>query len=160
MIETESSSEPLTVSRDRIDHRVPAIARLEIKTGSAVRGRLLRLLGAIVEASSALMNSARCFRRKISPKLCSPQGGWLLSSLKFSCSAIATKGVLVGRVQPAAADVEEDIGRGQNGVGAAATRSRASSTMAESRIFQRMRGAEARGARADDGDIDWRRGGT
>ena len=58
-------------------------------------------------------------------------------------------------MQPAAAEVEGDVGRGQNGVGASADAvARFQHDDGEAGIFQRMRGAEAGGAGADDGDID------
>ena len=58
-------------------------------------------------------------------------------------------------MQPAAAEVEGDIGRGHDGVGAAADAvARFQHEGGETGIFQGVRGAEAGGAGADDGDID------
>src|SRR5258705_8653080 len=59
-------------------------------------------------------------------------------------------------MQPAAAEVEGDIGRGHDGVGAAADAvARFQHDGREAGIFQRPRGAEAGGARTDNGDIDF-----
>src|SRR6267142_165556 len=59
-------------------------------------------------------------------------------------------------MQPAAAEVEGDIGRGHDGVGAAADAvARFQHDGGEAGIFQRVRGAEAGGARTDNGDIDF-----
>ena len=70
------------------------------------------------------------------------------------------EGILVRRMQPAAADVEDDVGRGHDGVAAAADAlARLQHDHRERGVLQRVRGAEARGARADDGDIDFGREG-
>ncbi len=58
-------------------------------------------------------------------------------------------------MQPAAADVEGDVGRRHDGVGPAADAvARFQHDDGEAGVLQRIRGAEARGAGADDGDID------
>ena len=58
-------------------------------------------------------------------------------------------------MQPAAAEVEGDAGRRHDGVGAPANAiARLQHDDGETGIFQRMRGAKAGGAGADDRDID------
>ena len=64
--------------------------------------------------------------------------------------------VLVRRMQPAAADVESDVGRRHDGVAAAANAvARFQHDEGEAGILQRVGRTEARGAGADDGDIDF-----
>jgi hypothetical protein len=64
--------------------------------------------------------------------------------------------ILVGRMQPAATDVEGDIRCGHDGVAAPTdAAARFQHDHREAGIFQRPRSAEACGARADDGDIDF-----
>ena len=59
-------------------------------------------------------------------------------------------------MQPAAADVEGDVGRGLDGVAAPADAvARFQHDDGEAGILQRMRGAEAGSAGADDGDVDF-----
>ncbi len=58
-------------------------------------------------------------------------------------------------MQPAAADVEGDVRRGHDGVRPAADAvARFQHDDGEAGILQRIGGAEAGGAGADDGDID------
>ena len=58
-------------------------------------------------------------------------------------------------MQPAAADVEGDVRRGHDGVRPAADAvARFQHEDGEAGILQRVRGAEAGGTGADDGDID------
>src|SRR3569833_1544935 len=58
-------------------------------------------------------------------------------------------------MQPAAAEIEGDVGRGHDGVPASADAiARLQHEAGERGTLQRVRGAEARGARADDRDID------
>ncbi len=59
-------------------------------------------------------------------------------------------------MQPAAAEVEGDVGGGHDGVAAAADAiARFEHDHGETGVLQRARGAEAGGAGADDGDIDF-----
>ena len=63
--------------------------------------------------------------------------------------------VSVRRMQPAAAEIEGDVGRGENGVRPAAEPVAGfEHDDREPGIFQRPRRAEAGGAGADDGDVD------
>ena len=58
-------------------------------------------------------------------------------------------------MQPAAADVEGDVGRGLDGMRPPADAvARLQHDDGEAGILQRIRGAKAGGARADDGNID------
>jgi hypothetical protein len=64
--------------------------------------------------------------------------------------------IFVARMQPAAAEVEGDIGRRHNGVGTPADApARFQHDHREAGVFQRPRGPKAGGARTDDGDIDF-----
>jgi hypothetical protein len=65
------------------------------------------------------------------------------------------KGVLIGRMQPAAAEIEGDLRRGHDGVAAPADAvARLQHDKRDAGLFQRMRGAEARSTRADDRNVD------
>src|SRR5262249_10980310 len=69
--------------------------------------------------------------------------------------------ILVRRMQPAAADVEDDIRRGLDRVRPPAdTVARLQHDHREAGILQCMRGPKARGARADDSDVNGGREGT
>ena len=66
-----------------------------------------------------------------------------------------TKRVVVGRMQPAAAEVENDAGRRRDGVGAPAHAVACfQDEDGEAGVLQRVRRAEACGAGADDGNVD------
>src|SRR5205085_12704238 len=63
--------------------------------------------------------------------------------------------IFIGRMQPAAADVEHDIRRGLDRVCPSADAiARFQHDQGEAGIPERIRRAKARGARADDGDVD------
>src|SRR3954464_6888639 len=71
------------VTRDRIDHRIPAVAGLQIIAGRVVETGRRRRFGAPIKAASALTKSARSCGAKISSKGPSRQGGRVLSISKF-----------------------------------------------------------------------------
>src|SRR5258705_6653742 len=144
------------VSRDRIDHWVPAIAGFEIAAGGAVAAAFRGLLGAVIERVQRFDEVGAFLQRKGGIKtLLAPRWAGLVD-FEIQPFGDLDEGILVRRMQPAAAEVEGDIGRGHDGVGAAADAvARFQHDCRETGIFQRPRGAEAGGARTDDGDIDF-----
>ena len=119
------------------------------------------LLGAVVEVIQRLDEVGALPGRKgrIESLLAPRRAG--LVDLEIQLFGDGDERILVGRMQPAAADVEGDFGRRHDGVAAAADAvARFQHDDREAGIFQRARRAEAGGAGADDGDIDWRREGT
>ena len=94
-------------------------------------------------------------RKRLAVSALAP-GRQILVDLKIELPGDLDERILIRRMQPAAADVEQDAGRGLNGMGAAADAvARFQHDKGEAGIFQRMRGAEACGAGPDDGDIDF-----
>ena len=148
------------VGRDRVDHRVPAVAGLEILRGDAVAAACRGLLDALVKRVHRGHEFGALVRREAGlGALLAPWRARLVD-LEIEPMRDRDKGILVGRMQPAAAGVERYSGRGHDGVGAPAdalARFQHDHLMAG--IFQRLRGAEAGGAGSDDGDIDFGRKG-
>ena len=132
------------VGRDRIDHRIPAIAGFETGAGGAVAaasGLLRGLLGAVVEGVERGDEVGALVRRECVVKgLLAPRRPGLVD-LEIQLLGDPDEGILVGRMQPAAAEVEGDVGRGHDGVARPPTRSRASSTITERPEFSSARAA-------------------
>ena len=101
------------------------------------------------------MKSSRSCCGNALPYARSRQGGKFLLISKLSCFGDFDEGVLVRRMQPAAADVEGDVGRRLDRMRPPADAvARFQHDGGEAGVLQRIRGAEARGAGADDGDVD------
>ena len=147
------------VGRDRIDHRVPAIAGFETETGGSIAavpvGFRSGLLGAIVEGvERADEIVAVLLREGLAVGTLAPRRQ-ILVDLEIERFGDFDEGVSIRRVQPAAADVEGDLGRSLDGMRPAADAvTRLQHDDGEAGILQRIRGAKARGAGADDGNID------
>ncbi len=144
------------VGRDRIDHRVPAIAGLETGVRRAVAAAFRGFLGAVVESVERLDEVEAFFRRKDGIKtLLAPRRAGLVD-FEIQLFGDLDERIPVRRMQPAAADVEGDIGRRHDGVAASADAiARFQHDDREAGVFQRPRRTEAGCAGADDGDIDF-----
>ena len=102
------------------------------------------------------MNSARCGGGNALWTACSRHGGRVLSISKFSCSAISTNEFSSAECSQPQPTSKVIVGRGHDGVAAPADAvARFQHDGGEAGVFQRVRGAEARGAGTDDGDIDF-----
>jgi len=94
-------------------------------------------------------------RKRVANRPLAP-GGQVLVDLEIQLFGDFDKRILVGRMQPAATDVEGDVRRHLDGMRPPADAvARLQQDHRETGIFQRPGRAEACGARADDGDIDF-----
>src|SRR5205085_3371318 len=93
------------VSRDHIDHRVPAVAWLEIQTGGAVAAAFCGLLGAVVEGFERLDEFGALFLREdVAEGLLAPR--WVaLVDFKIEMLGDSDKGIFICCMQQAAADI-------------------------------------------------------
>ena len=108
------------IGRDRVDHRVPAIAGLEIEIGGAVAAVFRGLFGAVIEGvERADEIVALGLRKRLAEGALAP-GRQRLVDLEIQLLGDGDERVLVRRMQPAAADVEGDVRRGHDGVAASA----------------------------------------
>ena len=149
----------IDVARKRIDHRVPAVAGFEIVARRFIVAALDRLpgsfLGAVIERVERFDKIHPLGERKAGVKALLAPGRAGLVDFEIQVFGDADEPVLIGRMQPAAAEVEGDIRCGHDGMGAAAEPvARFENDDREAGMLQRMRGTEAGGAGADDGDID------
>ena len=102
------------VGRDGIDHRIPAITGLQPFAGNAV----LRRIGGVFSAFVERIQRAEKFgplpwRKRRVRRLLAPRRAVAVDFEMQPLRDIDER-VLVGGVQPAAADIEHDIRRGKN----------------------------------------------
>ena len=144
------------IGRDRVDHRVPSVSRLEIIAGRAVAAGFRRLRRAIVESVQRGDEVGALLGRKSSVKsLLAPRRTGFVH-FEIQLLGDFDERILVRRMQPPATEVKGDIRRCHDGVAASADAvARFEHDDREAGIFQRPRRAEACGARTDDGDIDF-----
>ena len=143
------------IGRNRIDHRIPAIAGLEIVARRAVAAASGGFRGAIIEhVERADEFVALLLRERLADRPLAP-GRQRPVDLEIQLVGDGDKGILVSRMQPATAEIEGDLGRGHDGVAASADPvARLQHDGRKRRGAQRMCGAETGRARADNGDID------
>ena len=148
------------VGRYSIDHRIPAVAGLQIKIRGGVTAGPPGLVGGILGAVIKRIECGDEFgaqrrREGLMHGLLAPRRPCLVD-FEMQPFGDRDERIFVGRMQPAAAEVEGDVGAGLDGVAAPADAvARFQHDNREAGVCQRVRGAEAGGARADDGDIDF-----
>ncbi len=106
------------IGRDRIDHRIPAIAGLEIIARGAVAAALRGVLHTLIESIERADELVAFLLRKCLADRPVAPGRQRLVDLEIQLLGDADKGILVRGMQPAAAEVEGDLGRGHDGVSA------------------------------------------
>src|ERR1019366_5988057 len=135
------------VSRDRVDHRIPAVAGLETGAGGAVAAAPGAvpggLLGAVVEVVDRFDEVGALLLRKSGVEtLLAPRRAGLVD-LEIQLLRDFDERILIRLMQPAATGIEGDVRRGHDGVTAAADAvARLQHDCGETGIFQRPRGAK------------------
>ena len=108
------------IGADRADQLVPAAARLEQRGGRRI-GLLRRRLRRRAEEFVLRLGGSRAVGQRKADRQRGPlQGGGVLSMVRPCASATVDPGIAVGRMQPAAAEIEREAGRVGDGPGAAA----------------------------------------
>ena len=103
-----------------LDHRIPAVALFEIATGGVIGIVLRCLLETFVERIQRGKEVLVLGHRKSGVKAALAPWGWCLVDFEAELACDRNEGVPVGRMQPAATEIEDNAGGGGNGVGASA----------------------------------------
>src|SRR6202000_1783414 len=108
------------IGRDRIDHRIPAIAGLQIKITGGVTAVFGRRFDALKEGVERLDEFVTLGLRKHIAEGPLAPGRQAPVDFEIQLRGDVDEGILVRRMQPAAADIEDDVRRGLHGPAAAA----------------------------------------
>src|SRR3954451_10798634 len=108
------------VARDRIDHRIPPVAGLEARIGCNVETGHSRFLGAIVKCIERTNEVGALLGRKYRIKTLLAPGRAGLVDFEVQLTRDSYERILVGRMKPAATEVEDDVRSGHDGVAASA----------------------------------------